>query len=277
MATLDEVLDVLRGSGNLDEGLGPVVFGGQLLGQAVCTAAASEAGAGKEVLSLHTVFARSASVAEPLEVGVEVLQSGRAFSSVAVTAGQGGKVCARSTVLLHAPDPDLIRHGAAMPAVGDPASMPGRDGWWDIRVDGGVDIADPDAVGPAELRVWTRFPGAPAPDVDLAANQALLAYASDGFLIGTAMRPHAGYGQSMAHVSISTTVLAQTIAFHEPFAAAEWLLLDQRSTYAGRGRSHGAAEVFTADGRHVASFTQVNMIRDFPKGAAPAPGERARH
>ena len=97
-------------------------------------------------------------------------------------------------------------------------------------------------------------------------NQALLAYASDGFLIATAMRPHEGIGQSMAHVSVATTVLTQTLTFHEPFRAGDWLLLDQRSTYAGRGRSHGAADVFTADGRLVASFTQDNMVRDIPPG-----------
>ena len=78
------------------------------------------------------------------------------------------------------------------------------------------------------------------------------------------MRPHEGVGQSMAHVSVATTVLTQTLTFHEPFQAADWLLLDQRSTYAGRGRSHGTAEVFAADGRLVASFTQDNMVRGMP-------------
>ena len=86
------------------------------------------------------------------------------------------------------------------------------------------------------------------------------------------MRPHEGVGQAMAHVSIATTVLTQTLAFHEPFTADEWLLLDQRSTYAGRGRSHGRAEVFDATGRLVASFTQDNMIRAMPSTpAAPPP------
>ena len=90
------------------------------------------------------------------------------------------------------------------------------------------------------------------------------------------MRPHEGAGQSLAHVSISTTVLAQTIQFHERFSAAEWLLLDHRSSYAGRGRTQGSAQVFTEDGRLVASYQQVNMVRDFPAGAAPATGERSK-
>ena len=127
-----------------------------------------------------------------------------------------------------------------------------------MRVVDDVDFLTPEAIGPPSIGVWSRFPGAPR---NLATSQAMLAYASDGFLIATAMRPHEGVGQSMAHASVATTVLTQTLTFHEPFAASDWLLLDQHSTYAGRGRSHGVAEVFDEGGRMVASFTQDNMIR----------------
>jgi acyl-CoA thioesterase-2 len=273
MLELEPTAENRWGAAHLDSGHG-VVFGGQLLAQSLV--AATLAAPGKQVLSLQHVFARGASPAEPLEIAAEVLHAGRAFASVTVTTAQGERRCSRSEVLLHEPSPDLIRHGEAMPEVPGPDELPARphgEDWWEIRIVDDVDIGDPDAVGPPELRVWTRFPGAPD---DATVSQALLAYASDGFLIGTAMRPHAGVGQSMAHVSISTTVLTQSLTFHEPFAAGDWLLLDHRSTYAGRGRSRGEARVFTADGRLVASFGQDNMIRDFPQGQAPAAGERAR-
>jgi acyl-CoA thioesterase II len=123
---------------------------------------------------------------------------------------------------------------------------------------GDVDINDPEAVGPAELDVWTRFPGAPS---DPGTSQALLSFATDGFLIGTAMRPHAGIGQSMSHRTISTSVLSHTITFHEAVSASHWLLLAHRSIYAGRGRSYGRADVFGPDGGLVASFVQDSMIR----------------
>jgi acyl-CoA thioesterase len=264
---LDAVLDVLdlrpagegRFQGHHLDGPGDVVFGGQLLAQTVV--AAGRAVPGKDVLSLQAAFARGATRDEPVDVAVDVAQSGRSFANVTVTMAQRGKVCCRSLALLHAPDADLVRHGAAAPAVPPPGDLPERpngEGWWDLRIIGGVDLADADAVGPAELEVWSRFPGAPD---DVATGQALLAYASDGFLIGTAMRPHAGLGQSMAHVSVATTVLTHTIAFHEPFRAADWLLLAQTSTHAGRGRCHGRAEVFDTAGRHVASFSQTALLR----------------
>ena len=136
---------------------------------------------------------------------------------------------------------------------------------WTVQVMGGVDLNDPDAVGPPELDVWTCFPG--APDVE-ASNQALLAFATDGFLIGTAMRPHAGVGQAQAHKTISTGVLSHTLTFHEPFAAAQWLLLAHRSAYAGHGRSYGRADVFRSDGQLVASFVQDSMIRAMAERAS---------
>jgi acyl-CoA thioesterase-2 len=259
-------------AGNMDEGHG-VVFGGQLLAQAVV--AATRAVEGKELKSLHTIFARSARPDAPLAIDVDTMHEGRAFGSTTITIRQNGKVCTRSLALLHAPDDDLVRYAGDRPDAGRPedwARLDAAGSLWDVRIAGDVDISDP-AVGPPTLDVWARFDGAPA---DPVTGQALLAYASDGFLIATAMRPHEGLSQADAHVRVSTTVLSQTITFHEPVDASDWLLLAHRSPYAGRGRSYGQADVWSGD-RLVASYVQENMIRAFPEGAAPAAGERARH
>lgn len=254
-------------AGNMDNP-GPVVFGGQILAQ---TLVAAERWAGAQtVKSLHTVFARAAAADADLDITADGMSTGRSFSSVTVTVSQGERLCARSVALTEAEGTDLIRHAPDPPSGGPEAAVPSAHGeagatsWWEIRTLDGVDIADPEAVGPARLGVWMRFPGA---GEDPALGRALLAYASDGFLIGTALRPHPGFGQSLAHVEFNTTVLTHTLSFHEPFAAGEWLLLDQEAPYAGRGRSYGRAHVWTADGRLVASFVQDAMIRAF----APTP------
>ncbi|HYZ99363.1 MAG TPA: acyl-CoA thioesterase domain-containing protein [Acidimicrobiales bacterium] len=258
---LEEVGDGRYRGHNAGGGAGAqgVVFGGLLLGQSVVAAARSQPG--KEVKTVHTVFARAGRVDQPLDIAVDTVHAGRTFASVAVTASQGEPACTRSLVLLHAPEPDVIRHGAPMPAVPGPEETPSTErefAGYRIGVVGGVDVGDPDAVGPAELPVWVRFEGAPD---DLTTSQALLAYASDGFLVGTAMRPHRGVGQSQAHQALSTGVVSHTLTFHEPFRASEWLLLAQESPYAGRGRAYGRAHTFAADGRLVASFVQDSMIR----------------
>lgn len=232
-----------------------VVFGGQLLGQSLVAAAAGHEG--KLPKTVHTLFARGASPDAPLDIAVDPVHSGRAFASSTVTISQGDRVCTRSLVLLTADEPDFIRHADASPAQVPPADGD-IDGTWQVRVVGDVDIADPDAVGPPELDVWTRFDG--APDNRLL-DQALLAFATDGFLIGTAMRPHEGVGQAQSHRTVSTGVITHTLTFHEPVRAADWLLLRHRSPYAGHGRSYGRADVFTGDGALVASFVQDAMIK----------------
>jgi acyl-CoA thioesterase II len=272
VSSLDALLDVLDlepagerrfNARNFDTGRGGVVFGGQILAQTVVAGASADPS--KVVQSVHTIFARGGDLARPLEIEVEPMHVGRALASATVTVRQGDRLCARSLVLLSAEEPDLIRHAAAPPPVGGPQdAVPsgGSERFWEIRVVGGVDIADPGAVGPPELCVWSRFPGA---EVTGVLGQALLSYATDGFLIGTAMRPHEGVGQSMAHVSISTSVLSHTLSFHEPVDPGAWHLLAHE-------RSYGRAGVFTEDGRLVASFAQDNMVRAFPEGQRPPAG-----
>jgi acyl-CoA thioesterase II len=195
---LDPVGPDLYRAANADAGHG-VIFGGQLMAQAVVAALAGHEG--RRVKTLHTVFARSGRPDAPVEIAVERMHAGRAFGSTTVTIRQGDRLVSRSLALLTADEPDFIRHADPAPAVAGPdAGRPpagGDDGDWQVRVAGDADVNDPAAVGPADLDVWTRFAGAPD---DPVVDQALLAFATDGFLIGTAMRPHAGVGQSQAHV-----------------------------------------------------------------------------
>lgn len=240
-----------------------VAFGGQLLGQLIAAAAAATPG--KQVRTIQCIFARAARVSAATEIALEPMHDGRSFGSTTATVWQGDRLCARALVLLDAGDPDTIRHALQPPettgpedaAVIGPAGLvfPGAE----YRVVGGVDTWDPAApTGPAELNVWMRCAGAPD---DVTANQAILAWGSDGFLIGTALRPHTGVGQDQAHRTLATGVVSHTLTFHERFTTAEWLLLAHSCPHAGGGRSYGRAHVFARDGRLVASYVQDNMIR----------------
>jgi acyl-CoA thioesterase II len=252
--------DRYRGA-NVDAGHG-VLFGGQLLAQAVMAGLIGEEG--KSVKTVHTIFARSGSPDTPVEIAVDRMHRGRALASCTVTISQGERVCARSQVLLSADEPDFIRHADAAPRIPGPddsASGGEESRAWQVRIAGDADITDPARTGPPDLDVWTRFVGAPH---DPGVSQALLAFATDGFLIGTAMRPHEGVGQAQAHVTLSTGVLSHTLTFHEPLHADDWLLLSHHSTYAGHGRCYGRANVFAVDGALVASFVQDAMIRPMP-------------
>jgi len=242
-----------------------VVFGGQFLAQAIVTAAHRHPG--KAVRSIQAVFARPGRIDAPTELAVEPMHDGRTFASDTVTAWQGDRLCARFLVLLDVDEPDVVRHDVAMPAVAGPADAPLTDQGLlvypgtELRIVDGVDLWAVDAAtGPAETYLWAKAPVLPD---DLAVHQAVLAWATDGFLIATALRPHAGINQDDAHRGLSTGVVGHTIVFHEPFRADDWLLLAHHSPYAGRGRTFGTADVFTGDGRFVASYVQTNMVRFF--------------
>lgn len=244
-----------------------MVFGGELI--AKMTVAAARADGTKPVKAAHGVFARTVQVDRPVRLDVDMLHTGRTFASGTVSMSQGDRECARALVLLSEPEEDLIRHAAPMPDVGRPAdAQPYGDplGWREIRTVDGVDILDADAVGPPELYAWVRFPGAPD---DPVIAQGLLAHATASYLIGTAMRPHEGVGQSKSHSEISTGIIGHSISFEEPFDPTSWLLIAHESPYAGRGRTVGTGVVYTEDGGVVATFSQEAMIRHFAGGQAP--------
>jgi acyl-CoA thioesterase II len=245
-----------------------VVFGGQLVGQAVV--AATRCIPDKRVRSVQTVFARGARLDQPVDIRVEPMHEGRNIASATVTFAQRGRVCARSLVLLDVAEPDLVRHQIPMPDIPSPDAAKAVPHWLaapQTIVVGDVDIADPALTGPPTLQLWIRFPEAPISDPTLA--RALLAHATDGWLIATAMRPHAGLGQSMAHTEVSTGVLTQDVTFHDEFDARQWLLIDHEAQATGAGRTYGRGHVFTEDGRLVASFVQEALLRRFPAGQDP--------
>ncbi len=248
-----------------------VVFGGQILAQMIVAAhrdRSADHPNQKEVKSIHAIFARAGDYSAPIEYQVERMHDGRTLGSDTVTFAQHGKVMSRGLILWSQDEPDLIRHtaNAAMPQVGPPDDPGNRPDWRVFPgavglIAGGIDTwSDDEPLRDPVQNVWTR---AEVSSRDPVVHQAILSWATDGYLIGTAMLPHAGYNEGHAHKTISTGVVSHTVNFHERFDASEWLLLANESIWAGRGRTHGRCNVWTEDGRLVATYTQDNLVRAF--------------
>ena len=257
------------GSSLAEVGEGDVVFGGQMAAQLLV--AGSTVDPTKPVKSIQVLLGRAAVRHEPVEFVVEPMHGGRTFASATVTATQRGRLCSRALVLLSASEPDLIHHALEMPAADPPDRCPNWDAYtvgsernWvagrELRVVGGVDTSDRDAVHDPRLLVWTRVRGLAGDPVK---HQAYLAFATAGPNIGVAMLPHAGLGTVDAHETVSTGIMTHDVVFHEPADAEDWLLVVFESPSAGGGRSFGRGDIFTSGGRLVASYTQSNMIRGF--------------
>ncbi|MGO8870842.1 MAG: acyl-CoA thioesterase [Acidimicrobiales bacterium] len=247
--------------GTSDGGDRRVVDGSQLLGQAIV--AGSKALPRHAVRSAHAVFARAVDDERPVWFAVDVTHEGRTVAAAVVTVGQAERRCASVSLLLDVEQEDVIRHGAAAPDVGRPDDatsfdmpMAGRR----LALVGVVDPNRPDEVGPPVLDAWVHYEPVPS-RTDLA--RALLSHFTGHLSISATMRAHPGFGTSMAHRTVSTAVMSITVTFHEPVAWDGWLLYHHESVHVGGGMSYVRGQVFTEQGRLVASFGQEGMIRAF--------------
>jgi len=209
------------------------------------------------------IFSRPARFDLPLFFKTAILRRGRSFSTVSVEAHQEGKSIASALVLMDVGAPDTIRGQVAMPAVPGPEAssfhdygMTGRD----VRFVNGDYGRPPDYIGPPEIHGWVRHREVPAKPY---MRQALLAQFTGHMTIAAALLPHPDRGESQAHVTLSTGVLAITVAFHDDANLLDWLLYTNPAIYAGRGLAQGEGRVFGEDGRLAASYTVQAMIRDF--------------
>ena len=247
------------------EGLN-VVFGGQLMAQMIMAAAAG-VGETKYVKSMHTIFSRAGSYAEPIQLQVEPFHSGRTWASELVSAWQSDRLLTRSMMLLTIDEPDFIAH-----QIGGPGEVPRPE---DCEPAKGIvfpgaearaaSLPSETADGVPVMCFWTRMPG---PVGSLAASQAILAWATNGWLIELSMRPHRDTVRiEEAHHSVSTGVIGHTLNFHREFDAGSWILVSHEATFAGKGRIHGRGAAHTENGTLIATFSQDSMLK--PGGRGP--------
>ena len=258
----------------------PRVFGGQVLAQAL-VAAGRTVPDDRAAHSLHAYFILPGDVEAPILYTVDPLRDGGSFATRRVTAIQHGRPIFNASLSFARDEPGLDHQMDDRPDAPAPADVtPERDLALAIadRIpeplrtaltrERPIDFRSVDPVNPfaPEVRgphsqTWLRAMG-PLPDPATPGarliHQAILAYASDWGLLGTALLPHA---RSVFDPTIQAASLDHAIWFHRPFRADEWLLytLDAPSAAGARGFTRG--QVFTADGRLVASTAQEGLIR----------------
>jgi acyl-CoA thioesterase II len=279
VAELVDLLKLERLEDNLFRGQSrdigtPYVFGGQVLGQAL-SAAQQTTDPSREAHSLHGYFLRAGDINAPIIYSVERTRDGGSFSSRRVVAIQHGQPILDCSVSFQIFEKG-VEHQMAMPEVPMPedveplpplpaeelAKLPekarrwlDRQGPFEFRHVWPRDELRP-AKRPPYQHIWFRLTA--AVDDEQALHRALLAYASDFHLIGTATLPH---GLSLFTHNIQMASLDHAIWFHRPFRTDEWLLYSFDSPTAQGGRGLARGMIFTRDGRLVASTAQEGLIR----------------
>jgi acyl-CoA thioesterase II len=250
------------------------VFGGQVIAQALASAERTVPD-GRPVHSLHACFLRGGS--EDLEIDFKVERDfdGGSFSNRRVVASQLGKPILSMTASFHQRE-EGFTHAFPMPDVAGPEGLANEADWNRRYIEKLPPRHHAFALQPRpiELRrvapppwidgkphepvahAWFRCV-APLPD-DPRIHRAVLAYASDMMLLGTALLPHAA---SLMNGQLIAASLDHAIWFHDDFRADEWLLYACDSPWAGRARGFNRGSIYTACGRLVASVAQEGLVR----------------
>jgi acyl-CoA thioesterase-2 len=252
------------------------VFGGQVIAQAL-TAAIRSTDPGLTAHSLHAYFMRPGDEELPIIYRVVRDFEGRSFATRRIIALQRGKPILNMAASFQRPEPGLS-HQAEMPPAPPPENLISeaeafrreaeREGLperareiftrvrpIEIRPVEARSLARPTKREPRFMS-WFRAV-APVGD-DPNVHRAILAFASDMALLGTSMLPH---GVSWVSHGMQTASLDHALWLHEDLRVDDWLLYVTDSPWSGHARGFNRGQIFSRDGRLVASVAQEGLIR----------------
>lgn len=292
VTTLLGILDLEKIEENLFRGTGAGgetskrIFGGHVISQAL--RAAYDTVEGRACHSLHAYFLRAGDPSLPVVYAVDRSRDGGSFTTRRVVALQKGEQILVLAASFHSEETGHD-HQHAMPAtlpigapggafadIPDPDTLPTREEriaeLWD-RMTPPLRAAY-DRPSPIDMReVFARDPLAPQVEDDRnaiwfrlrrpvdatpAQQHCLLAYGSDLYLLGSALRP---MGQSFWTGQIMTASLDHALWFHRPLNFSDWHLYVMDSPSASGALGFNRGSIFAQDGRLVASSAQEGLTR----------------
>ncbi len=288
LAQLLATLDLERIDTNIYRGQTPAtrnkrVFGGQVFAQAM-RAAQDTVSEERMVHSQHAYFLRPGDPSVPILFEVDGIRDGKSFTTRRVVASQRGKAIFNTELSFQVRESGLS-HQADMPDCTGPEDLEDDSIHWarlkaamekkpaesqnanrplqrpiEIRSVNPIDLVNPTAREPEQL-VWIKANGV-IEDINGRANRplhhAILAYASDFNLMGTALLPHA---VNLMSPKLQPASLDHCIWFHDEFRADEWLLYAMDSPRSSHARGLSRGSFFSRDGRLVASTIQEGLMR----------------
>ena len=256
------------------------IFGGQVMAQTLI--AAYETIDKKHLAhSFHGYFLRPGQMDKPIVFDVDRIRDGRSFSTRRVRAIQDGEAIFNSSISFQKREKGLT-HQIDMPEVPGPEGLLNE---WQHRkkISHKIDknylpmflrereiemrpVEDQDFLNPKKAppykNTWMKPDGAMPKDEKI--HQALLLYASDMGLLGTANNPH---GLNFMSPLLQSASLDHATWFHGKLDFSDWLLYHIDSPVSGNARGFSRGSIYNKKGQLVASCVQEGLMRlwDKPK------------
>lgn len=253
-----------------------IVFGGQVLAQAV-NAAYRTIPKDRFLHSLHSYFLEAGDLTVPIKYNVAQMRNGGSFSTRRVTASQNEKTIFILAASFHKKE-DGFEH---QQEISTPIKQPEELLSWEdmvvkfsdflpkrtksfLSIERPIDFKPVHVSNPlkrenlpAKEEIWFKLKG-DIPEMDIRMKHQILTYISDYNVLNAAFNPNAKeyhFGNTM------TASLDHSMWFFRDFEFDDWMLFSAESpnTFGARGLCRG--NIFTRDGKLVASFAQEGLMR----------------
>jgi acyl-CoA thioesterase-2 len=257
-----------------------IVFGGQVLAQAV-NAAYRTIPTNRFLHSLHGYFLEAGDLTTDIQYHVEIIRNGGSFSTRRITAKQQDKTIFIMAASFHQKE-DGFEHQAVMnPQIKQPEELLSWNEMLEqfgeflpISTKSFLSIERPIEFKPVHVQnpldrenlppieeVWFRLKG-PIPEMTIQEKHQILTYISDYNVLNPIFKPNAKnhhFGNTM------TASLDHSMWFFRDFDFDDWMLYAAESPNAFGARGLSRGNIFTRDGKLVASFAQEGLMRPLKK------------
>ena len=258
----------------------PIVFGGQVLAQAIN--AASRTITNKRVLhSMHAYFLETGDLELPITYNVSVVRDGGSFSVRRVTAHQKSTTIFILSASFHKKEDGYAHQIDMKPNIKQPEELLSWTNIYNeygsflpkglksfLAIERPIEFKPTTFVNPNDKKdlppnydVWFKLKGN-VKGLDLATKQQILTYISDYNILTSTLNPHA----SKAHLGNTITAsLDHSMWFFRDFDFSDWLLYSMESPSTSSARGFARGNIFTRDGKLIASVAQEGLMRPIKK------------
>ena len=258
----------------------PNVFGGQVLAQAL-NAAYRTINNHRILHSMHAYFLEAGNLNLPITYNVSIIRDGGSFSTRRVTANQGEAIIFILAASFHKLETGYEHQIEMKTNIKQPEEL---QSWTDLVVQFGeflpskmrtflqmdrpIEFKPTELINPIEkkdlppfLDMWFKLKGDTS-TLDLATKQQILTYISDYNILSAALRPHASVAD---YGNTQTASLDHSMWFFRDFNFEDWMLFSIESPSASNARGFAKGNIFTRDGKLIASVAQEGLMRPIKK------------
>jgi len=284
MKTIHDLIDILtlEDKGNsvfngISKTIGsPNVFGGQVLAQAL-HAAYKTISNERVVHSLHSYFLEPGNLSKPISYNVTEMRNGGSFSTRRVTATQGDVTIFIMAASFHKIEKghehqvaikrdikqpeELLSWGEMLEKFRDFLPNKMKDF---LSIERPIDFKPTNIIDPFNQKdlpatedVWFKLKGN-AGKLDLPLKQQILTYISDYNILNAALKPNASKA-NFGNTQMAS--LDHSMWFSRDFNFNDWMLFSAVSPSTSGARGLATGNIFTRDGRLVATVAQEGLMR----------------